>query len=57
MSLHFFTNFSAIFTSDTGTGRRRLSRACPYFKEDAVTGVKESPGYPPVDELPQRCGR
>jgi hypothetical protein len=25
MSLHFFTNFSAMFTSDTGTGRRRLS--------------------------------
>jgi hypothetical protein len=24
MSLHFFTIFYAMFTSDTGTGRRRL---------------------------------
>jgi hypothetical protein len=25
ITLHFFTNFSAMFTSDTGTGRRGIS--------------------------------
>ena len=44
MSLHFFTNFSAMFTSDTGTGRRGSLVTRPFFKEDAVTGVEESPG-------------
>jgi len=44
MSLHFFTIFSAMFTSDTGTGRRRLSSPVHIFKEDAGTGVEESPG-------------
>jgi hypothetical protein len=57
MSLHFFTNFSAMFTSDTKNGQKRDLFACPYFKEDAGSGIEQSPGYHPVVGLPQRCGR
>jgi hypothetical protein len=48
MSLHFFTLFSAMFTSDTKNGQKRDLFACPYFKEDAGTGVEQSPGYHPL---------
>jgi hypothetical protein len=57
MSLHFFTLFSAMFTSDTKNGQKRDLFACPYFKEDAGSGIEQSPGYHPVVGLPQRCGR
>jgi hypothetical protein len=42
MSLHFFTNFSAMFTSDTGTGRRGSLVTRPFFKEDAVPALKRA---------------
>jgi hypothetical protein len=35
ITLHFFTNFKEMFTSDTKNGQKRNFSARPYFKEDA----------------------
>ena len=57
MSLHFFTFFCAMFASDTGTGRRRLSLPVHTSGKTQVPALKRALAKSPVDELPQGCGR
>ena len=42
ITLHFFTIFSAMFTSDTGTGRRRLSLPVHTSRKTQVPALKRA---------------
>jgi hypothetical protein len=53
----FFHQFFCNVHQRYRNGQKRDLFARPYFKEDAGTGVEESPGYHPVAELPQRFGK
>lgn len=56
-TLHLFHQFFCNVHQRYRNGHKRALFTRPFFKEDAGTGVEESPGCYPFDELLQRCGR
>jgi hypothetical protein len=46
----FFHQFSEMFTSDTGTGKKGIFLPVHNSRETQSSGIEESPGYHPVGE-------